>query len=77
MKAIKDILKKLNYIMNRKQKQQYVFVTAIALIGSIWELLGVSSLLPFIQTIMPPEEARKEWYVTFFSDGFKWIRRSR
>lgn len=71
MKAMGDILKKLNYIMNSKQKRQYVFVTAVALIGSVWELLGVSSLLPFIQTIMTPEEAKKEWYVAFFSRWFR------
>lgn len=56
--------------MNRKQKQQYIFVTAIALIGSVWELLGVSSLLPFIETIMTPEVAKNQWYVAFFSRWF-------
>lgn len=71
MKAIRDILSKLNYIMNRKQKLQYLFVTAVALIGSIWELLGVSAILPFIQSIMTPEEAKKEWYVAFFSRWFE------
>lgn len=56
--------------MNRKQKQQYIFVTVIALIGSVWELLGVSSLLPFIETIMTPEVAKNQWYVAFFSRWF-------
>ena len=70
MRAIRDILSKLNYIMNRKQKLQYLFVTAVALIGSVWELLGVSAILPFIQSIMTPEEAKKEWYVAFFSRWF-------
>lgn len=70
MKAIRDILMKLNYIMNRKQKLQYLLVTTIALIGSGWELLGVTAILPFIETIMTPEEAREQWYVTFFSRWF-------
>lgn len=70
MKALKDIIKKLNYIMNRKQKIDYVLVTMIALIGSMWELLGVSAILPFIETIMTPEEAKNEWYVSFFSRWF-------
>lgn len=62
MKAIVDIIKKLNYIMNRKQKQQYFLVTFVALVGSMFELLGVSAILPFIESIMMPEELEGKWY---------------
>ncbi|MBR1470281.1 MAG: ABC transporter ATP-binding protein [Lachnospiraceae bacterium] len=62
MKAIRDILSKLNYIMNSRQKRQYFVVTFIALIGSFWELLGVAAVLPFIESIMTPEEFAKKWY---------------
>ncbi|HOO80429.1 MAG TPA: ABC transporter ATP-binding protein [Lachnospiraceae bacterium] len=65
MRAIGDILHKLNYIMNRKQKQQYVLVTAAAFVGSMWELLGVTTVLPFIESIMTPEKMTEKWYVNF------------
>ena len=62
MKAIKDIFKKLNYVINGKQKRQYVVVTLIAFIGSMWELLGVSAILPFVEAIMSPDELNRKWY---------------
>lgn len=62
MKAVKDIFKKLNYVINGKQKRQYVVVTIIAFIGSMWELLGVSAILPFVEAIMSPDELNSKWY---------------
>ena len=62
MKAVKDIFKKLNYVINGKQKRQYVVVTLIAFIGSMWELLGVSAILPFVEAIMSPDELNSKWY---------------
>ncbi|MCR5390691.1 MAG: ABC transporter ATP-binding protein/permease [Lachnospiraceae bacterium] len=62
MKALKDIIKKLDYILNAKQKRQYFLVMAIALIGSFWELLGVSAVFPFIESLMQPDKVSKAWY---------------
>ncbi len=61
MKAIRDIISKLNYILNSKQKRQYFVVTFLALIGSGWELLGVASVAPFIECIMTPADYAKKW----------------
>ncbi|MBR3307913.1 MAG: ABC transporter ATP-binding protein [Lachnospiraceae bacterium] len=62
MRSFGDIVRKLRYILTAKQKRQYVFVTIIAFIGSMWELLGVAAVLPFIETIMTPEIAEERWY---------------
>ena len=62
MKAIVDIVRKLNYIMNRKQKRQYIIVMFVALLGSMFELLGVSAILPFIESIITPEDLNGKWY---------------
>ena len=70
MRAVKDILKKINYIMSRKQKRQYVLVTFIALIGSLWELLGVSAILPFVEAIMTPEIMEETWYYAILDRWF-------
>lgn len=70
MRAIKDIVTKLNYIMNSKQKRQYFLVTFIALIGSGWELLGVSAVLPFIESIMTPEQLEGKWYMILLEKVF-------
>ncbi len=70
MKSLLDILKKLNYIVNDKQKRQYVLVSIVALIGSFWELLGVAAVLPFIETVMTPEKAEERWYSKLVQDVF-------
>lgn len=71
MKAIVDIIKKLNYLITPKQKKQYILVTFVAFIGSMWELLGVSAILPFIESVMTPEDLEGKWYMkllrTFFN----------
>ncbi|MCR4641031.1 MAG: ABC transporter ATP-binding protein/permease [Lachnospiraceae bacterium] len=70
MKSVFDILKKLNYVVNSKQKRQYVLVTIVALIGSFWELLGVAAIYPFIQTVMTPQDAEASWYSGIVQDMF-------
>lgn len=47
-----NILKKLNYIFTQQQKVKFVILFFIMFIGAIFELLGVSLILPFIQIIM-------------------------
>lgn len=70
MKAILDILKKLNYIINSKQKRKLVFVYIVAFIGSMWELLGVASIIPFLTTVMTPEKAEEQWYSALVTEMF-------
>ena len=71
MKSLKKILTELNYILTPKQKRQYVLVCLVALVGSIWELLGVSAILPLMETVMKPEESATKWYtraIGYFMD---------
>nr|MCR5598944.1 hypothetical protein [Lachnospiraceae bacterium] len=62
MKSISDILKKIHYVMTSKQKLQYIFVMLVALVGSFCELISVSAVLPFIQSVMMPDALVNEWY---------------
>lgn len=70
MKAIIDILKKLNYITTPRQKRRLIFVYIIVLIGSMWELLSVASLQPFFENIMTPELSQDKWYIRLVCDIF-------
>ena len=62
MKSVKDIIGKLGYIMNARQKRQYGLVCLVALIGSMFELLGVTAIMPFIEAIMTPDNLSGKWY---------------
>lgn len=59
IKTLGNMIRHLMVILNRKQRRQMVAMFFVILIGSGFELLGVSSMLPFIQAILSPEELIK------------------
>ena len=69
---LKQILKKLNYIMSKKQKKKAVCLIIIVLVGSIFETLGVSIIMPFIEAVMIPEALFDNAIIGKLSDIFNW-----
>ncbi|MCI9357974.1 MAG: ABC transporter ATP-binding protein [Lachnospiraceae bacterium] len=63
-----ELLRKINYIFNRRQKIRLLQLTIIILIGAFWELLGVSAILPFIDVLMDPKTINHKSYLKFFYD---------
>lgn len=55
-----DVVKKLNYIFDRRQKKEIFWLFIIICIGSAMELMGVSVILPIISGIMAPEKMLEE-----------------
>ncbi len=53
----------LRYIMTEKQKKQAVLIFLLIIFGALFETLGISAILPFIQSIMAPEELAGKWYI--------------
>lgn len=54
-----DIFKKLNYIFDRKQKWQTLGLFALIVLGTVFELLGVSTVQPLINAIMDRDNLSK------------------
>lgn len=50
-----DILKKFRYIFGAKQKKQTFGLLILIMIGTVFELLGVSTIQPLVNAIMYPE----------------------
>ena len=46
-----QLLKKINYILDRKQKIDIVILTAMMLVGAFLETLGVSAVIPLVSAI--------------------------
>lgn len=61
------MLKKINYVLDRKQKIKLVILLAIILIGAFVELLGVSAVMPLINVAMEPDQIGGKWYFIFIS----------
>lgn len=63
IKALIEIFKKLLYIFTAKQKARSLGVLIIILFGSLFETLGVSIIIPFIEAMMNPQELIEKWYI--------------
>ena len=61
---MKDIINKMRYILDRKQKIQICFLGVLIFVGGILETVSVSGVLPIVWVIITPEQAQEN----------KWIR---
>ena len=52
---MRDILRKLNYIFDKKQKRSMFLLLIAIFLGAAAELVGVSLIMPLIQLISTPE----------------------
>lgn len=62
-KALIEIVNKLRVILTRRQKQSGLFVLVMIIIGSFLETIGVSAILPFIESLLTPESIMDKWYL--------------
>lgn len=62
------MLKKLNYVLDRRQKINLIILLVIIFIGAFAELLGVSAIMPIIEIAMNPETINEKWYLQSISD---------
>ena len=56
------MLKKINYVLNRKQKIQLVLLLVVIFVGAFVELLGVSAILPLMEAVTNPASLYDKWY---------------
>ena len=63
LKTLGSMFYKLKYVMTAKQRRQTVGIFFMIVIGAFFEMLGVSAVLPFIQSIMQPESLMDKWYI--------------
>lgn len=55
IKTVINVIRELNYILNKTLKKKAIFVFIVIVFSAVFELLGVSAILPFVQAIMSPE----------------------
>lgn len=65
-----DLLKKLNYIFARKQKIQLAILFVIIIGGALWELLGITAIMPFVNVAMDPESIFESDLLSFWYQFF-------
>ena len=69
MKDVKTLFRmiyQVNYILNSKQKIQFIGLLFLGIGCAFMQTFGVSAILPFIQAIMTPEVIMENEYVQPF-----------
>ena len=64
------ILKKINYILNRHQKIELLWMAVLITMGSALELAGVSIILPVMNSIMSPDSLLDNKYAAWVYNFF-------
>lgn len=62
LRSVKKVCKQLLYILTTKQKRDSILVFVSMIVLSLLELMSVTAIYPFLQTVMNPEQIRVEWY---------------
>ncbi len=62
IKTLLQMIRQLLIVLDTRQKKKCAFVFFCILVGSMFEMLGVSVMLPFLQMVMQPEKMQQSWY---------------
>ena len=64
------MLKKISYVLDRKQKINLIILLVIIFIGAFVELLGVSMILPLVNAVMDISSINDKWYCVLARNWF-------
>ena len=66
---MRRIFKKINILLDRKQKMQMVGIVFLMLIGGILESLGIAMLAPIMQIVVDPQKVEESKYLSALYNG--------
>ena len=72
-----NILKKINYILTRRQKRRAVVLLFLIIVGAVLELLGVAAIMPVISVASTPESIENTQYLKYIYEFFQMESREK
>lgn len=57
------MLKKISYVLDKRQKVNLFILLIVIFIGAFVELLGISTILPLVNVALKPETIQETWYL--------------
>ena len=70
MRSVWKYLKKINYILDRRQKRNLVILAIFIAIGSFFEMLSISAVLPVVNVVTDPSVIDTNRWYRFLGDAF-------
>lgn len=65
-KEILQIFNELNFILDDSQKKRAIWVVIVIVLSAGFELLGVTAVLPFVESVVAPEKMMRNKYIIKF-----------
>lgn len=62
------MLKKINYVLDKRQKRNLGILLVVILVGAIVELMGVSVIMPITSVALDPGSIDTKWYLVLIRD---------
>ena len=56
VKSTREVLRKLNYILTKRQRWQAVLVLCMTMLAAVLETVGVSIIMPLVEAMISPRE---------------------
>lgn len=66
LRKAKDVIRKLLYILSKKQKRYAVLVLVMSLLEALLETLGVAVIMPVLDMMLDIQGVRGRWYMSPF-----------
>lgn len=66
VKSLFKVYRQVAYVLNKEQKKKSIWVFFTMLICSCLELLGVSIMAPFLESVVNSDELSSKWYMSWF-----------
>ena len=66
LRKAKDVIRKLLYILSKKQKRYAVLVLVMSLLAALLETLGVAVIMPVLEMMLDIQGLRGRWYMSPF-----------
>lgn len=70
IRSLFETYNQLKYVLNKEQKRKSILLFILMVIGAMFEMLGISMILPFIQVILSPEAFMQNHFVQIFANFF-------
>lgn len=71
VKAFANVLKRLNFILNKRQKRKSIPCFLLIMLNGIFETLGIAVIVPLLQALLMPEVLKKNVLVAKASSVLK------
>ena len=63
IESLLDILEKMTLVLTPNQKRRSLIIFIFMGMGALVELLGVTTILPFLEAMLDPIAIREKWYI--------------